>query len=71
MTVAGDNTTLGELLRNPWAKTGDSKVGQNEFARAPGKIPLTGADGELLRILARGDFLIKGFPAMPDVRAAP
>ncbi len=31
--------------------------------------PLTGADGELLRILARGDFLIKGF-RNADVRAA-
>ncbi len=63
VTVA-ETTTLGELLRplgQPVIRKGQ------RVARALN--PLTGADGELLRILARGDFLIKGF-RNADVRAA-
>jgi hypothetical protein len=54
-TVAATET-LGEMLK-PLGKP----VIQNGKRRARALNPLTGKDGELLRILARGDFLLKGF----------
>lgn len=62
-TVAATQT-LGELLK-PLGKP----VINNGQRLARALNPLTGKDGVLLRILARGDFLIKGF-RNADVRAA-
>jgi hypothetical protein len=62
-TVAATQT-LGELLK-PLGKP----VIKNGQRRARALNPLTGQDGELLRILATGNFLIKGF-RNADVRAA-
>jgi hypothetical protein len=64
LASVAETTTLGELLK-PLGKP-VSKNGQRS-ARALN--PLTGKDGELLRILATGDFLIKGF-RNADVRQA-
>jgi hypothetical protein len=64
LATVADTTTLGELLKplgQPVIKDGRRK------ARALN--PLTGADGELLRSLALGDYLIKGF-RNKDLRAA-
>jgi len=64
LATVAETETLGELLKGlgePVIKNG------KRLARALN--PLTGKDGELLRILARGNFLIKGFRNQ-DVREA-
>ena len=64
MATVADTTTLGELLKplgKPVIKDGKRRI------RALN--PLTGKDGDLLRLLASGDFLIKGF-RNADVREA-
>lgn len=64
LATVAEPQTLGELLKplgQPVTKDGQ------RIARALN--PLTGQDGEVLRILARGDFLIKGF-RNADVRVA-
>lgn len=56
LATTADPTTLGELLK---------PLGQPVIADGKRKAralnPLTGADGTLLRALANGDFLLKGF----------
>jgi hypothetical protein len=64
MASVAETTTLGELLRPLGQPV--NRDGQR-IARALN--PLTGKDGELLRVLARGNFLIKGF-RNADVREA-
>jgi hypothetical protein len=64
LASVAETTTLGELLR-PLGQA----VNRNGRRIARALNPLTGKDGELLRILARGDFLIKGFRNV-DVREA-
>jgi hypothetical protein len=64
LATVAETQTLGELLKplgQPVRKDG------RRIARALN--PLTGKDGDLLRILANGDFLIKGF-RNADVRTA-
>jgi hypothetical protein len=64
LATVADPTPLGTLLKplgQPVAREG------RRVARALN--PLTGADGDLLRILGRGDFLVHGFRNR-DVRAA-
>jgi hypothetical protein len=64
LATVAEPQTLGELLKplgQPVHKDG------KRIARALN--PLTGKDGDLLRILANGDFLIKGF-RNADVRTA-
>jgi hypothetical protein len=56
LATAAEPTTLGELLK-PLGRP--VLVDGRRQARALN--PLTGADGTLLRALARGDFLLKGF----------
>jgi hypothetical protein len=62
-TVAAPQT-LGELLA-PLGRP----VLEGGRRRARALNPLTGADGDLLRVLARGEFLLKGF-RNADVRGA-
>jgi hypothetical protein len=49
--------TLGELLK----PLGEPVVDQNGRRKARALNPLTGHDGELLRTLAHGEYLINGF----------
>jgi len=64
LASVAEPTTLGELLK-PLGKP----VSQDGQRVARALNPLTGKDGELLRILATGDFLLKGF-RNADVREA-
>jgi hypothetical protein len=64
LATVADTTTLGELL-----KPLGNRVSKNGKRVARALNPLTGKDGELLRLLATGDFLIKGF-RNADIRAA-
>jgi hypothetical protein len=64
LASVAEPTTLGELLK-PLGKP----VHKNGKRCARALNPLTGKDGELLRILARGDFLLKGF-RNADIRLA-
>jgi hypothetical protein len=64
LASVAETTTLGELLR-PLGQP----VNRNGRRIARALNPLTGKDGELLRVLARGDFLIRGF-RNADVREA-
>jgi hypothetical protein len=64
LATVADTTTLGELLK-PLGQA-VIKAGKRK-GRALN--PLTGADGELLRELARGDYLINGF-RNKDLRTA-
>ena len=64
LASVADTQTLGELLK-PLGKP----VLSNGQRLARALNPLTGKDGDLLRILAKGDFLLKGF-RNADVRAA-
>jgi hypothetical protein len=64
LATVADTTTLGELL-----KPLGQRVSKNGKRRARALNPLTGKDGELLRLLAKGDFLLKGF-RNADLRAA-
>lgn len=64
LATVADTTTLGELL-----KPLGNRVSKNGKRLARALNPLTGKDGDLLRLLATGDFLIKGF-RNADIRAA-
>ena len=64
LATVADTTTLGELL-----KPLGNRVSKNGKRVARALNPLTGKDGDLLRLLATGDFLIKGF-RNADIRAA-
>ena len=64
LATVAEPDTLGELLK-PLGRP--VLVGGQRRARALN--PLTGADGTLLRVLARGDFLLQGFRNR-DVRVA-
>jgi hypothetical protein len=56
LATVAEPTTLGELLR-PLGRP----VFENGRRKARALNPLTGADGRLLRALAQGDYLLKGF----------
>lgn len=56
LASVADTETLGELL-----KPLGQPVLHHGKRRARALNPLTGKDGDLLRLLARGDFLLKGF----------
>jgi hypothetical protein len=64
LATVAETTTLGELLK-PLGKP----VIREGKRRARALNPLTGKDADLLRLLATGDFLIKGF-RNADVRQA-
>jgi hypothetical protein len=57
LATVAEPRTLGELLK----PLGRPVVDQDGRRRARALNPLTGADGTLLRSLAQGDYLLKGF----------
>lgn len=63
LATVADPTPLGKLL----APLGQPVIKDGKRTRALN--PLTGADGELLRLIAQGDFLLHGFRNR-DLRAA-
>src|SRR5207245_4762777 len=56
LATVAEPTTLGELLK-PLGRP----VFENGRRKARALNPLTGADGMLLRALAQGEYLLKGF----------